>query len=433
MELQVLDRSSDFSANSKEVTFRGKLDIAIHNWFRMTASFSPILVEKILREWGVDEKNKEELRLLEPFAGVGTSPVVSMLNRISGSAIELNPTLFFVTKNKLHWLANNHRIAELNEAYNWISKVSGKVQKRRYSSLEDFTSKTGIKVPELANIDRWFDLQAITDFLNLREELSSNQDIKQDVKDFLRTAMLSMLLEISHVEHNRVSLTVGKTKKQYPGVKVPLLKKLETMINDLEAAQGLRLGKFECFNGDSRSADKIVGAKKKFDLVITSPPYPNRFSYIRETRPHMFMLGMVDTPYEVGELEMSSIGGTWGKATWTLKKPVPNLAPIVEAACRPYIKKIRDEMMRNYVLLFFNNMYMHSQSLINLMSDRARLAYVVGNSKIQDIPIPTDEILAKIFNDTGAFKAVSTYRMRKRHSQSGLYEAVLMIDAKPSN
>lgn len=433
MELEIVDRSSDFSANSKEITFRGKLDTAIHNWFRMTASFSPVLVEKILREWGVDEKNKGNLRLLEPFSGVGTCPVVAMLNRVSGAAVELNPTLFFISKNKLHWINNHHRIAELNKAYNWVSRVSARIQTRRFKSLEDYSKKTGIKIPELANIERWFDLEAITDFLSLREELSGTSKFPEDVKDFVRTAMLSMLLEISHVEHNRVSLTIGKEKKSYPGIKTPLLRKMEKMIGDVEATQGIRVGKFECFNGDSRKLNEVVSSKKKFDLVITSPPYPNRFSYVRETRPHMFMLGMVQTSYEVGELEMKSIGGTWGKATWSLMKPVPDLSPIVERACRPFTKKINDELMQNYVLLFFNNMLTHAQSMVSLVNDRARLAYVIGNSKIKDVPIPADEILASIFNATGAFKPISTYRMRKRHSQTGLYEAVLMMEAKPSN
>ena len=50
--------------------------------------------------------------------------------------------------------------------------------------------------------------------------------------------------------------------------------------------------------GDSRNVDKYFS--EKFDLVITSPPYPNRMSYIRELRPYMYWLGHLNQPREAG-------------------------------------------------------------------------------------------------------------------------------------
>ncbi len=429
-DIEYLD--SQFSANSKEITFRGKLEVAVHNWFRMTASYSPMLVDRILRDWetsGVTIKGKS---LLEPFAGVGTTPVVAALNEMKGSAVELNPALHFVTKNKIYWIRHSNRIAELNEAYNWVGKTLETISRRNFKSLAQFTKETGIVVPALKNIERWFDDKAITDFLLFRQELNNNSELTEDVRDFIKTAMAAMLLEISHVEHNRVSLTIGKTRKPYEGLAKPLLKKVGTMIDDLESLQGIRVGKFNSYNGDARTLSVLPEAEK-FDFVVTSPPYPNRFSYTRETRPHMFMLDLVADASEVGNLEMNAIGGTWGKATWILKKPVPNLSPEVSKACRKYISKINDEMMQNYVLLFFQNMFLHAQSLGPKMERNGKLAYVIGNSKIKEVLIPADEILAEIFNSTGHFAATQIHRMRKRHSQTGLYEATVFFDSKSSH
>ncbi|WP_322490103.1 hypothetical protein [Chloroflexus sp.] len=38
-------------------------------------------------------------------------------------------------------------------------------------------------------------------------------------------------------------------------------------------------------------------------LVITSPPYPNRMSYIRELRPYMYWLGYLNNGRDAGELD----------------------------------------------------------------------------------------------------------------------------------
>jgi hypothetical protein len=54
------------------------------------------------------------------------------------------------------------------------------------------------------------------------------------------------------------------------------------------------------------------------------------------------------------------------------------------------------------------------------------LAYIIGNSKFYGHPLPSDEILASIFDHFG-FQLEAIERMRKRQSKSGLYEAVVFM------
>jgi hypothetical protein len=58
--------------------------------------------------------------------------------------------------------------------------------------------------------------------------------------------------------------------------------------------------------------------------------------------------------------------------------------------------------------------------------DKARLAYVIGNSKFYGHPLPSDEILASIFGHFG-FELERIDRLRKRQSKAGLYEAVVFM------
>jgi hypothetical protein len=57
---------------------------------------------------------------------------------------------------------------------------------------------------------------------------------------------------------------------------------------------------------------------------------------------------------------------------------------------------------------------------------QSRLAYVIGNSTFYENPLPSDEILAAIFAHVG-FELERIDRMRKRQSNTGLYEAVAFM------
>jgi hypothetical protein len=59
-------------------------------------------------------------------------------------------------------------------------------------------------------------------------------------------------------------------------------------------------------------------------------------------------------------------------------------------------------------------------------ASRCRLAYVIGNSKFYENPLPSDEILAKVFVHFG-FRLEGISKMRKRQSKTGLYEAVVLM------
>ena len=83
--------------------------------------------------------------------------------------------------------------------------------------------------------------------------------------------------------------------------------------------------------GDSRRLHEVLTAK--YTHVVTSPPYPNRMSYIRELRPYMYWLGYLNDGRQAGELDWRAIGGTWGCATSNLArwKPDPVITEVLSS------------------------------------------------------------------------------------------------------
>src|SRR5205085_12538132 len=99
----------------------------------------------------------------------------------------------------------------------------------------------------------------------------------------------------------------------------------------------------------------------KYYAIITSPPYPNRMSYIRELRPYMYWLGFLSEAKQAGALDWSAIGGTWGSATslvgkWKAngaKVPHPRFSSIIEGISR------HSPLLANYVHKYFADMTAH--------------------------------------------------------------------------
>src|SRR5262249_28253090 len=160
------------------------------------------------------------------------------------------------------------------------------------------------------------------------------------------------------------------------------------------AAAALPRSKRRVLHGDSRRVDAVVGASR-FGAVVTSPPYSNRMSYIRELRPYMYWLGYLTDRADAGNLDWKAIGGTWGAApsrlgTWRPDEKVriafPDLARIVRKIAE------REPLLGSYVHRYFEDMAGHAASLARVVAPGGSVYYVVGNSKFYDVLLPAQEI-----------------------------------------
>jgi hypothetical protein len=180
------------------------------------------------------------------------------------------------------------------------------------------------------------------------------------------------------------------------------------------------------FLGDSRDLSAVL-PERGYTTVITSPPYPNRMSYIRELRPYMYWLGYLSDGRAAGELDWNAIGGTWGCATSMLNTWTPNGHGDIPF---PHFDRIVREISKRHVLLgryvhkYFNDIKVHIFGLRKVLAPGARCHYIVGNSKFYDTVLPVEDIYAALFGDAG-FVDVSVETIRKRTSKKELYEFVV--------
>lgn len=408
--------------NTSAVTFRGKLNLPIHRWYRLTPSFSPQLAWDISQHFELSSKDY----VLDPFSGVGTVPLCMKYKGINACSVELNPYLHFVGTTK------TRNYDDLSEIENEFTKFNAELL-ATFNGLpknaDSYLAEHAADIPAISKPERWWSPGNLMQLVCLRKFLCDYDCVKHH-KDLLKMAVLGILVPVSNAKHNHVSLTFAD--KPLPTIDVlSILKtKLTEIAEDLKAVAASPRADVTIYQGNSKFLNNVLPSSPKVSAVITSPPYPNRFSYARETRPHLFFFDFIQDAKAVGELEAAAIGGTWGKATSMLMPGVDPLNKVIQNALEPFISGVpstdSNNLMRSYVIKYFNNLYEHAESVASVCRKHAKLAYVIGNSKFYDHPLPSDEILATIFEHFG-FNKVRIDKMRRRQSKSGLYEAVVFM------
>jgi hypothetical protein len=183
-------------------------------------------------------------------------------------------------------------------------------------------------------------------------------------------------------------------------------------------------GATQYIHSDARGG--LAQWRDRIDLLITSPPYPNRMSYIRELRPYMYWLGFLSTGRQAGELDWEAIGGTWGVATSRLAEWTPSgcSAPAGMLAALAGIRAAHAKngpLLANYVHKYFEDMFTHLLATLPLLRVGAAVHYIVGNSIFYGQPVPAQDWLAEQMAAVGLRK-VQIAPIRKRNSKKGLVE-----------
>jgi len=91
-----LDPSTDLDVAPLDATFRDSNRAPLHSWFPYLEGYSPRFVERVQQTY-----LPTATRIIEPFGGSGTTPIVLGLHGIDCAFAEANPVMAFVASTKL--------------------------------------------------------------------------------------------------------------------------------------------------------------------------------------------------------------------------------------------------------------------------------------------------------------------------------------------
>lgn len=404
-------------------TFKAGLAAHVHRWFRLTPSYGPDLVREMIQELNCQ---KDEV-ILDPFSGASTTLIESKLEGFDCYGFEINPFLHWVGRASTNWSLDINQLEKEKKEITKQFKEQSRVIK--FDNLDE----NNLVIPPIHNPIRWWRKDVITELLILKRSIHEQSSSEENRNFFLLCLAGVLVPDLTNVTLGKLQLHFIERDDHDIKVLPTFIKHLDNMLEDVSNISSFLnvSSESKIFHTNSVTLEGVNNTKP-ISCVITSPPYPNRYSYVWNTRPHLYFLDFFTTPKEASALDKETIGGTWGTATSMLGKGIiePSF-DFLSGNVWTVIEDIRteDNLMANYVMKYFNLLAEQIKAMENLPQSNLRCAYVVGNSRIKKRYIETDLILGEIFEGLG-YRLKSVDRIRKRNSGKDLFESIVYAEKK---
>lgn len=355
-------------------------NLPIHRWYRIPEMLPIDVVKKLL--------NYTKRSVLDPFAGVGTVLVEARFANLRAVGIDINPFMCFASLVK----TRDYNELEIEIALEEI-----------FHDLDmDYIKSSS--PPPLVNIEIYYDFETLEKLLALKSNITKVTDRK--IRDLLMLCFLNVAVNSANVKKSPAPRFAKK--RRTPKVFSMFKRKVEEVMEDIKSLQRLN-GEVDICLGDSRNLDFI---NETFDLVITSPPYCNNVDYVRHTQLELYWLGCANKSEDLGKIRKRSL--TSCEAMAHVEKDGDCILNDVYRIAEK-IGKRTERALPRAVLQYFAGMQHHLESIRELLEPNSKAFYVVGDSWIKGIHVPTHELLAKIAKVVG-FKRVDLRFLRYRES-----------------
>ncbi len=290
--------------NRQLVSFQANKHLPFFRWFKFKEGFSSPLV-KYLIDQGPHHRRDV---LLDPFAGSGAALFSAKEKGLNVIGIELLPVGVYVIKNRL--VSGRIDVAQFSSIVKEIRAVDFlQYEKEGPAKFNHLNITVGAFPGETE--------KSINGFLNYCEKRIDDRDIK----NLLLFAVFSNLESISFTRKDgqylrwddRAHKNGGKTgfnKGKVYFFKEALNKKLAEMVFDISVMSrdnDVERGNFT-LHEDSVLFKLPELEKESVDLIVTSPPYCNRYDYTRTYALELAFLGVDDE--KLKELRQSLLTST---------------------------------------------------------------------------------------------------------------------------
>lgn len=414
----------------------------LHRWVPWIAGFSAQFVQDCFETFLKDRRKHSTSCVLDPFAGVGTTLVQSLLNGFDCIGFEINPYAALACRTKLN--SPKLDLGKLEAYYLEYQKVAGGAGPLAAAQRPaQFETRIPFFSPSV-------EVQVLA-FLDFVERIPD-----PEIADLFRVAFGAVMVSFSNYTYEPSLGSrpgAGKPLIEKADVHSTILRKLSDMVSDIRwikaRIENLSSAKGQVYNLDFLETEDLLPACS-VDLMVTSPPYMNNYHYVRNTRPQLFWLSLVSSPKELRRLEEANFGKYWQTVRTgellDLKFDHPELSGTLTR-----LRQTRTEKgpyggpgWANYVAAYFNDCDRFCRVLKRALVRRGVGVIVIGNSIIQGHAIKTDLVLADIARQNG-FELMGVQQIRTKRvgasittsavrqgerNQATLYESAVIVRKK---
>lgn len=367
---------------SVESNFVYSARYARHRWFNYKEGFSPVLVDRIFNEYGLDDK----AYVCDPFCGAGTTLTVAKERNMHSVGFEVNPFAAFITKVK----TGNYEKNDLDELWEHLSK------------LKELEIKPDVDLPENEYVRRIFDQEMLISQINIRDYIFSIKT--EQVRELLFFAWLCTLEECSLYRKAGNGL---KKKKYAPiygeeGPHLFAVRKIEERCEKIKEDFGPAGSNIipEVYSASAENMTDYI-SQNSLDLVLFSPPYANCFDYTKIYYLELWFGEFVKSKDDQKDIRMQSIRSHC-HATWPdrytdfhLDDLNDELLPLLSE------QKLWTDRIPGMLNGYFADMEHVLRQIHISLKTGGHCAIVVSNSAYAGVIIPTDIFLAEIAERIG--------------------------------
>ena len=363
------DKSWDFrTADTKEYT---------HCFHTYPAMMIPQIARKLLNQYGVEGE-----WLFDPYCGTGTSLVEASLFGMHSVGCDINPLVRLIATAKLTPISLGILDSEIKKLDDVLFQVEFRTNKL-----------PNAPIPKIQNLNYWFSEEIIKSIAYLLDCINKVED--QAVRNFMIVAFSETVREVSYTRTSTFKLhriPAEKLENFNPDIFGTFRKKLNRNRQGLAAYLEKRkdveasICDANTVNGELPMPCPLGG----YNLVITSPPYGDSHTtvaYGQFSRLSAEWLGLPNAR----KIDRLAMGGQNSRETLAG-------TPVSSA-----IKKISsiDEKRAREVSAFYIDLEHSISSAVKTLSQRSTICYVVGNRRVKDVTLPTDEFVVFAFGKHG--------------------------------
>jgi len=365
----------------------------IYNWHSFKHSYSKGLVDNLITDFGL----KKGSWVMDSFCGGGTTLLACKEAGINSSGFDILPFSVFLSNVK-------------TRSYD-IDKLL--MEQKRFK----FADKISINIPALTNIPiakKAFSSNVRKELIRIKQGVEEIKD--NDIRDFYNLGLLSILESVSNTSKSGGFLRIVDKEIQSSTVKNIFTKRIESMIADVKQFNA------SCYHRDVTTSAKYCDARniktnRRYDAIITSPPYPNRHDYSRIYSLEM-LFDFVSNNDDLKNIRYETL-----RSHVEAKRKYEAKDYIKPKSVIKLIGKIKSNGVNNPQVIemiegYFEDMYLAIKEMHDKLDDNGKIALVVSNVRFSGVNIPVDQILSETGEQVGLKpKAIWLARYRGNSSQ----------------
>jgi len=404
------DDRSDRVHDALQATFVGGRGGTLHDWYPYLEGYSPAFVTTILKQYGTKAE-----RVLDPFAGTGTTPVTAIKLGLQADYAEVNPLCQTVTAAKLRALTfgDGDRKRVVDQLRDLGTKIAAQLRRAppdkalQRSHLAIFGKST------------FFDPDTFELVLRARSWLDRLEADASKAAPFATIAILRSLIPASRLIRRgdlrfKTEAEARRLDANFLSVVRESLELIASDLTDLEPCTG----RARCVGNDAKElvASDIAGV----DALITSPPYLNGTNYFRNTKVELWFLRCLTTPADLSRFRYQAV--TAGINDVTIGKAEARLGVFESNTVTRVVDRIErsayDPRIPLMVATYFSDLFMVFRRCVPNLAPGALLAVDIGDSCYGDVHVPTDDVLAEMLTGLGC-RIEDRVILRERLSRGG--------------